>query len=64
MGLEEKFRNTVDKLTGVAKEKIADVTDDDTKKVEGKVDQSQADLKQSGEHIKDAAPDARDAVKH
>jgi uncharacterized protein YjbJ (UPF0337 family) len=62
MGLEEKFKNTVDKLTGVAKEKIADVTDDDTKKVEGKVDQSKADVKQSGEHIKDAATDAGKAV--
>ena len=64
MGFDDKIKNAADKVTGAAKEKFGDVTGDDEKKAEGQVDQSEADLKQSGEHIKDAASDAKDAFKH
>ncbi len=64
MGLDDKIKNTVDKVTGAAKEKAGDIRGDDEQKAEGQVDQSKADLKQSGEHIKDAASDAKDAFKH
>ena len=64
MGLDDKIKNTTDKLTGAAKEKFGDATGDDEKKAEGQVDQSEADLTQSGEHLKDAASDAKDAFKH
>ena len=63
MGLDDKIKNTVDKVTGAAKEKYGDVTDDEEKQAEGQVDQSKADLKQSGEHVKDAASNAKDAFK-
>jgi hypothetical protein len=43
MGLDDKIQNTVDKVTGAAKEKIGDITDDEEKQTEGRVDQSKAD---------------------
>jgi len=64
MGIDEKIRNATEKVTGAAKEKWGEMTDDEEKKVEGRADQSKADLKQSGEHIKDAADDTKDAFKH
>ena len=48
MGLDDKIKNTADKLKGAAKEKYGDLTDDESKQAEGQVDQSKADLKQSG----------------
>ncbi len=54
MGLDDKIKNTAEKVTGAAKEKIGDLTGDDEKKAEGKADQSKADLKQAGENVKDA----------
>ena len=64
MGMDDKIKNTADKVKGAAKEKLGDLTDDDEKRAEGQVDQGKADLKQSGEHVKDAASDAKDAFKH
>ena len=64
MGIDEKIKNATEKVTGAAKEKWGEMTDDEEKKVEGRIDQSKADFKQSGEHAKDAAKDARDAVEH
>ena len=54
MGLSDKIKNTVDDLSGKAKEAQGDVTGDDSKKAEGKTDQSKADLKKAGENVKDA----------
>lgn len=54
MGLDDKIKNTADKLTGGAKEKYGDATGDDEKKAEGKKDQSKANLKDAGENVKDA----------
>ncbi len=64
MGLDDKIKNTADKLTGAAKEKIGEWTDDTEKVAEGKNDQAKADLKNAGENVKDAAEDAKDAFKH
>lgn len=71
MGLDDKIKNTAQKVTGAAKEKFGDLTGDDEKKAEGQVDQSKADfksagehVKDAGEHVKDAADDAKDAFKH
>ena len=64
MGLDDKIKNTADKITGAAKEKFGDATNDDEMKAEGQVDQTEADLKNAGEHVKDAASDAKDAFKH
>jgi uncharacterized protein YjbJ (UPF0337 family) len=64
MGLDDKIKNTVDKVTGATKEKFGEATDDEEKVAEGKNDQAKADFKQSGEHLKDAADDAKDAFKN
>ena len=54
MGNEDKLKNSADGALGKAKEKVGDVTDDESMEREGKVDQSKADLKQAGEKVKDA----------
>lgn len=54
MGLGDKIENAGDKLAGKAKEGAGEATDDTSLKAEGKADQSKADLKQAGEHVKDA----------
>lgn len=54
MGLSDKIENAGDKLTGKAKEGAGEATDDKGLTAEGKADQSKADLKQAGEHVKDA----------
>jgi uncharacterized protein YjbJ (UPF0337 family) len=64
MGLGDKISNKAEKVTGAAKEKLGDIRDDDEQRAEGQVDQGKADLKDAGEHVKDAASDAKDAFKH
>lgn len=54
MGLGDKIKNAGEKLTGKAKEGAGEATDDKSLKAEGKTDQGKADLKQAGEHVKDA----------
>ena len=47
MGLNDKLDNAKDKATGK-------VTDNERLEAEGKADQTEADLKQAGEKVKDA----------
>ena len=54
MGADDKMANNLDKLTGGAKEKLGDATDNESLQAEGRGDQAGADLKQAGEKIKDA----------
>jgi uncharacterized protein YjbJ (UPF0337 family) len=54
MGLSDKMQNAKDELVGKAKEATGKTTDDEQLEAEGKVDQSEADLKQAGENVKDA----------
>ena len=54
MGLNDKLDNAKDKLTGEAKEATGKVTDNERLEAEGKADQTEADLKQAGEKVKDA----------
>jgi uncharacterized protein YjbJ (UPF0337 family) len=54
MGLDDKLDNAKDKATGEAKEATGKVTDNERLEAEGKADQSEADLKQAGEKVKDA----------
>lgn len=54
MSAEDKIKNAAEKVTGVAKEAAGSVTGNDSLKSEGKADQAKADLKQSGEKVKDA----------
>ena len=54
MGNEDKVKNTAEEALGKGKEKLGDVTDDESLQREGKTDQSKADVKQAGEKVKDA----------
>jgi uncharacterized protein YjbJ (UPF0337 family) len=50
----DKAKNAVEDMGGKAKEALGKVTGDKDTEVEGKTDQSQADLKNAGEKVKDA----------
>ena len=54
MGQDDKAANKLDEVTGQAKEKLGDATDNESLQAEGERDQSKANLKQAGEKIKDA----------
>jgi uncharacterized protein YjbJ (UPF0337 family) len=54
MGLDDKIKNTAEKLGGQGKEAAGEATDDENLKAEGKGDQAKSDLKQAGEKVKDA----------
>jgi uncharacterized protein YjbJ (UPF0337 family) len=57
MGLSDKMDNAREQLSGKAKEATGKVTDDEQLEAEGKVEQSEADLKQAGEKFKDVFKD-------
>jgi uncharacterized protein YjbJ (UPF0337 family) len=54
MGIDDKFENKTDELSGKAKEAAGNATDNPDLKDEGQADQGKADLKQAGEKVKDA----------
>jgi uncharacterized protein YjbJ (UPF0337 family) len=54
MGLGDKIENLKDDLTGKGKEAAGKATDNERLEAEGKVEQSQADVKKAGENVKDA----------
>ncbi|HET6269983.1 MAG TPA: CsbD family protein [Arthrobacter sp.] len=54
MGLDDKIKNTAEKLGGQGKEAAGEASDDESLKAEGKGDQAKSDLKQAGENVKDA----------
>ncbi|MBV9721283.1 MAG: CsbD family protein [Mycobacterium sp.] len=54
MGADDKVSNKMDDLGGKAKEAAGNLTGDDSKKNEGKVDQAKSSLKDAGEKVKDA----------
>jgi uncharacterized protein YjbJ (UPF0337 family) len=54
MGADDKVKNTVEDLTGKAKEAVGDITGNERLQAEGESDQAKADLKKAGENVKDA----------
>jgi uncharacterized protein YjbJ (UPF0337 family) len=54
MGLGDKIENMKDDVTGKSKEAAGKATDNERLEAEGRVEQSEADLKQAGEKVKDA----------
>ena len=54
MGTDDKMHNKAEELTGKAKEKVGDATDDERLRSEGQADQTSGNLKQAGEKVKDA----------
>jgi uncharacterized protein YjbJ (UPF0337 family) len=53
----DKFKNAAERAKGKVKELIGRVTGNRSLEAEGKGDQAKGDLKQAGEHLKDAAKD-------
>jgi uncharacterized protein YjbJ (UPF0337 family) len=58
MGTDDKLRNQGEDLKGKAKETIGRATDDEELEARGRSDQAKADLKNTGEKVKDAIKDA------
>lgn len=58
MGADDKAENLAEKAAGAVKETAGKITGDDSMEMEGKADQAKADVKQSGEKVKDALRDA------
>lgn len=54
MGLMDKIEHKIEDLGGKAKEHKGRHTNDHSLEAEGRRDQSEADLKQAGEKVKDA----------
>jgi uncharacterized protein YjbJ (UPF0337 family) len=54
MSASDKIKNAAQDLAGKAKEAVGSAKDDEELRHEGQKDQAAADLKQRGEHIKDA----------
>ena len=54
MGQDDKVKNKAEELKGLGKEKTGAVRGDESQRTEGKRDQSKANIKQAGEHVKDA----------
>lgn len=57
MGIDDKARHAGEDLAGKAKEAAGKLTDNERLEAEGKLEQSQADIKQAGEKVKDAFKD-------
>ena len=54
MSAADKIKNAAEDLAGKAKETIGKVTDNDKLAAEGQADQAKADVKKTGEDVKDA----------
>lgn len=61
MSLGDKAQHEAEELKGKAKEKWGDLTDNERLEAEGVADQAAANAKQAGDHVRDAAHDAKDA---
>jgi uncharacterized protein YjbJ (UPF0337 family) len=54
VSLKDKLSNKVQSVTGQAKRKTGEATDDPYLEAEGRNDQTKGDLKDAGEKVKDA----------
>lgn len=61
MSLGDKIEHKAEELKGEAKERVGAATDDPNLAAEGRADQDAANVKQAGDHLKDAAKDVKDA---
>ncbi|MEJ5913858.1 CsbD family protein [Pseudokineococcus sp. 1T1Z-3] len=57
MSATDKIKNAAQQASGKAKEVVGSAQGDDEKRADGKADQTSGDLKQRGEHLKDAVKD-------
>ncbi|MFK0041946.1 CsbD family protein [Paenarthrobacter sp. NPDC090517] len=63
MGLDDKISNAAEEAGGKVKEKTGETTGNRDLQAEGAGEQSEANLKQSGEKVKDAAKGVADSLK-
>lgn len=63
MSTGDKIRHKTEEMTGAAKEKWGDATDNESLQAEGAAEKSAAHAKQAGDHIADAGREARDALR-
>jgi len=63
MGFVDKIKNKIDETVGKGKESAGKASNDRHLEYEGKSDQTSANLKQAGEHVKDSAGNVKDAFK-
>ena len=54
MSFLDKAKDKMEEMTGKGKQEVGEHTGNDDLKAEGKKDEATGDLKQAGEHIKDA----------
>jgi len=50
----DKLTNKIEELSGKGKQAAGDATDDPDLRAEGKKEETKSNLKQAGEHVKDA----------
>jgi len=63
MGIGDKIGNKAEELGGKIKQGVGDATDNERLEAEGQADQTSANTKQAGEHVKDTAQDVKNAFK-
>ncbi|MFI7551267.1 CsbD family protein [Verrucosispora sp. WMMD703] len=61
MSFTDKAKNKVEELSGAARERIGDMTDNERMRAEGANQQSDARARQVGENVKEAGRNAKDA---
>ncbi|MGV9766408.1 CsbD family protein [Micromonospora tulbaghiae] len=61
MSFTDKAKSKAQEMSGMAKERIGDVTDNERLRAEGAAEQSTARARQAGEHAKQAGRDVKDA---
>jgi len=61
MGLDDKIKHGAEEAAGKAKEFVGDKTDNERLEAEGQAEQAEAKVKQAGDHVEDAAHDAKTA---
>ncbi|MFJ7280330.1 CsbD family protein [Kitasatospora sp. NPDC098663] len=57
MSASDKIENAADKAKGAVKEGVGKATGNERLEAEGKADKAKSDVKQAGEHLKDAFKD-------
>ncbi|MFI6762437.1 CsbD family protein [Micromonospora sp. NPDC050417] len=63
MSISDKIKHKAEEITGAVKEKVGDATDNERLQAEGAAQRTEANVKQAGDHVKDAAHDTRDAFR-
>jgi len=62
MGIGDKAKHKLEEAGGQVKESTGRATGDRDLEAEGRADQSEGKIKNAGEHVKDAAKDAKDGL--